>query len=328
VIPGRVFITWLPQSRRSQVLAASFRAEPIYFGYLSGKSNPLRLALRYLLMTLHTVGFILWRRPKLVFVMNQPVFLPLTVYWVSRLTGTRYVIDSHSGLFLKRQWNWSLPLVKYAYRHSLFSIVTNQKHRDLVASWGAKVEILGALLLEDEPITHFERPTNPSIAIIGSFASDEPTAEVLEACRRLAEVRFFMTGALKNAPPELIESAPPNVTFTDFIPRPSYAGMVQVMDAAMILVKNDDTMQRGAYEAMSWAIPIITSDWPLLRESFHRGTIFVDNTPGGIVRGVQQMLAEHDRFKQEIMLLRDERRRSWNEHIARINKFIESEVKN
>jgi hypothetical protein len=321
-VTDRIFITWLPFSQRSQTLAEAFEAEPIYFVYLAGKGNPLKIALRYLLMTLHTVGLILNRRPHLVFVMNQPVFLPLTVFLLSFVGGFKYAIDSHSGLFNKPRWSWSLPLMKYAYRRSLFSIVTNQVHADLVSSWGTRVEILGALLLGDEPVVPFRRSDRPCFVAIGTFAEDEPTAEILEACRLMPDVQFYITGALKNAPENLIKDAPDNVTFTDFQSRPNYVGLVQAMDGAIILVKHDNVMQRGAYEATSWRIPIITSDWPILRESFNQGAIFIHNTPAEIVKAVRELLSEGERFKREVTNLLEARRKSWHVQIKRISAFI------
>ncbi len=320
--PDSIFITWLPHTSRSQTLAESFGAKPVFFGYLAGKGNVLKVALRYVLMTLHTVAYVLVRRPRLVFVMNQPIFLPLVLFLLSRITGVRYVIDSHSGLFNKPQWKWSLPIMKYVYRASLFSIVTNESHRKLTEGWGTRVEVLGALSMGDEPVERFDRPAEPCIAVIGTFAEDEPMEEIIEASRNLPEVRFFITGALKNAPRRMVKSAPANVTFTDFIPRSRYVGLVQAMDAAMILVKNDNVMQRGAYEAMSWGIPIITSDWGVLRENFYRGAAFVDNTPGDIVRAVREVLGNLDHYKSEIAELRRERQESWDKTIASINAFI------
>lgn len=327
-MPGKrkLFLTWLPYSRRSHTLAESFGAEPVYFAYLAGKKNVPRAILRYIVMTLHTVWYILAHRPKLVFVMNQPIFLPLIIFLLSRLVRVNYVIDSHSGLFNKPQWNWSLPIMKYAYRHSLFSIVTNQHHRQLAESWGARVEVLGALSVKEEPVVPFDRPEGPCLVVIGTFAQDEPTEEVLEACRRLPEVRFFVTGALKNAPQRLIENAPVNVTFTDFQPRENYVGLVQSMNGAVILVKNDHVMQMGAYEAMSWAVPIITSDWGVLRENFYRGALWVDNSPEDILRAVGELLGNLEHYKAEIAELRRERREYWDNTIARINEYIEQAV--
>ncbi|MBU1881813.1 glycosyltransferase [bacterium] len=324
--PDRIFITWLPFSSRSQTLAENFGAEAVYFSYLAGNENAAKVILRYLVMTLHTFFYVLWRRPRVVFVMNQPVFLPLTLMFLSFLTGVKYVIDSHSGLFNKKQWMWSLPIMKYAYRYSLFSIVTNKNHKELTESWGAKVEVLGALTVPEEPVETFKRTAKKAIVVIGTFASDEPIAEVLEACRQLSDVRIYITGAMKKAPPGMIENAPENVTFTDFQPRPNYVGLVQAMDAAMILVTHDDVMQRGAYEAMSWSVPIITSDWPILRDSFTRGTIFVDNSAADIIRSVEELYAHLPEYKAEVNLLREERQLKWDNTIGRINDYIAAQL--
>ncbi len=319
----RVFITWLPYSRRSQTLAENFGAKPIFFGYLAGKHNIPKAVLRYTIMTIHTIGYVILMRPKVVFVINQPVFLPLILFALSQITGVKYVIDSHSGMFIKAQWKWSLPLMKYAYRHSLFSIVTNQSHKELTESWGAKIEVLGALSVDEVAVKPFSRPEDPAVVIIGSFASDEPTKEIIEACRKQPDIKFFMTGAIKNAPKELISNAPENLKFTDFLTLENYVGLVQSMDAAIILVTNDDVMQRGAYEAMSWAVPIITSDWKVLRDSFYRGAVFVDNTPDEIVCAVKEIISNLDEYKKEITALRLEHSQVWDKNIAGINAYIE-----
>ncbi|MCX6639768.1 MAG: glycosyltransferase [bacterium] len=323
---NRIFLTWLPFSSRSQTLALNFKAKPIYFSYLAGGKSLLRVGSRYLIMVLHTVFLILFRRPRLVFVMNQPVFLPLTVYLLSRFMRMKYVVDSHSGLFNKAQWSWSLPWMKTVYRKSLFSIVTNLEHRQLVESWGTRVEVLGALTVGEEPSVQFNRPKERCFVVIGTFADDEPIDEMISACSKLPEARFYITGAVKKAPQDLIAIAPGNVTFTDFQPRPNYVGLVKAMDAAIILVKYDNVMQRGAYEAMSWGVPIITSDWPILKESFYRGTIFVDNTPEGIATAIREIIDKSEFYKREIEALRLERQQNWDKNISRINRFIEGNL--
>jgi glycosyltransferase involved in cell wall biosynthesis len=258
--------------------------------------------------------------------MNQPIFSSMTIFMLSIFTDVKYVIDSHSGLFNKPQWKWSLPLMKYVYRNSLFSIVTNQTHKKLTESWGARIEVLGALSVGDEKVTPFDRPDEPCMVIIGSFAADEPAEEIIEACSSMPDVKFYMTGDLTNAPQELVNSAPENLVFTGYLKRSEYVGLVQAMDAAMILVTNDDVMQMGAYEAMSWAVPIITSDWAVLRENFFRGAVFVDNSPGDIIRAVHEVLDNLEEFRKEILALRKDRQKMWDEKIARINKYIEENI--
>ena len=70
------------------------------------------------------------------------------------------------------------------------------------------------------------------------------------------------------------------------------------------LTTRDNTMQRGACEALSLSRPIVTSDWPLLRSYFAQGTVHVDNTAAGIRSGIAQVLKDRERFETEIVGLR------------------------
>src|SRR5262249_54482479 len=88
------------------------------------------------------------------------------------------------------------------------------------------------------------------------------------------------------------------------------------------LTTDDNTMQRGACEAVSLGVPIITSNWPLLRSYFHLGTVHVDNTPEGIRAGVEQLRAEHARLQTEIRQLQDERRSEWRAKHAALAALI------
>jgi len=324
--PSRIYLSWVPYSCQSQTIAENLGAEPVYLGYLAGKKNVPKAILRYVLMTFHSIFLILWKRPKLVFVMNQPIFLPLTLFLLSKLIDVKYVVDSHSGLFNKLQWSWSLPIMKYVYRRSLFSITTNQDHSRLVESWGSQVEVLGAVIVPPEPVEPFKRSADPSLVVVGTFRQDEPIEEVIEASRRLPGVRFYVTGELKLAPRQLIKNAPNNVTFTDWLPRPQYVGLFKAMDGAISLVKKDNVMQMGAYEAMSWEVPIITSGWLVLRQNFSRGAIFVDNSVENIVQAVKELINRLDFYKAEITEMHKEYRVFWHKRVAEINSLIEKGI--
>ena len=56
--------------------------------------------------------------------------------------------------------------------------------------------------------------------------------------------------------------------------------------------------------------PLITSDWPLLRETFNRGTINVDNTVAGITAGIETALRNHRSLALEMKMLRLEEMRN------------------
>jgi hypothetical protein len=72
-------------------------------------------------------------------------------------------------------------------------------------------------------------------------------------------------------------------------------------------------MQRGACEAVWLGQPILTSDWPVLRQAFHAGTLHVDNTVAGIRAGVVQMQTRYPQLAHEVLQLQAERRQQWQQ---------------
>jgi glycosyltransferase involved in cell wall biosynthesis len=137
--------------------------------------------------------------------------------------------------------------------------------------------------------------------------------EILTAAREMPEIDFFITGNKKRARLEVLALASANTHFTDFLPQRSYYGLLGAADAVMCLTTRDNTMQRGACEALSLGKPIITSDTQLLRDYFDRGTVHVSNRREGIREGILKLKASYVRYQTEIEELRRERRNEWNE---------------
>ena len=75
----------------------------------------------------------------------------------------------------------------------------------------------------------------------------------------------------------------------------------------MSLTTHDHTMQRGGYEALALDKPLITSDWPVLRETFSAGTIYVDNSADAIAEAIMHARTEHLLLAAEMKCLRQER---------------------
>lgn len=321
----RIFLNWVEHCSRSETLAGIFDTDLFFVRYLQSKGL-LVTALRYCWALVHTTGLLLWRRPKLVFVMNQPVFLPMLVYCVSLVCRFQYVIDSHSGLFNKKKWIWAHPIMKLVCRRALFTIVTNAVHQQIVKNWGAKVEVLGTLLVPDHGAERKAIGHSKTLVVIGTFAEDEPTLEILRAASCCADVQFYMTGDFKRANQAIMKMRPENVRFTGFLERDEYITLVKSVDGAMILVTSDHTMQRGAYEAMSWGTPIITSDWSILRSAFPRGAVFVKNDCEDIARGVEGFFRKKEQLKLEMQELRQEKKRELDQRIREINTKLEQLV--
>jgi glycosyltransferase involved in cell wall biosynthesis len=118
------------------------------------------------------------------------------------------------------------------------------------------------------------------------------------------------------------KNAAANVHFTDFLPNDSYYALLDSAQSVICLTTRNHTMQRGACEALWKGKPIIISDWPLLREYFSNGTIYVDNSASGIAQGVALMKENYWHYQKGIRELQVSRRREWREKLTALEKLI------
>jgi glycosyltransferase involved in cell wall biosynthesis len=204
--------------------------------------------------------------------------------------------------------------------------VTNEHLAEMVKAWGGETFILA-----DIPTTFPEGKAFPlngkfSLAVINTFSPDEPVEAVLDTAATLPDVNFYITGDPIRAKKSYLLDHPDNVKFTGFLPDPEYLGLLRAVQAIVVLTTVNHTMQRGACEAVSLGKPIITSDWPLLRSYFNKGTVHVDNTCQGIQAGILQMQKERESLQKEIVLLQQERRVEWEEKFEALTNLIEEKL--
>ena len=318
----RIFLTWSPFASRSDLLAGSFNAKSYRISYLS-KKTLLHTVLRYCAASFHTLYILLSEKPKIVFLINQPVFLPIVVCIYCRIRRSHYILDSHSGLLNKRVWRTFVPLMKIIYRGCSLNIAHNEHDAQIYRSWGAKTAILGTEYYSHSDFKKLKLNTERNVVVIAVFGADEPIQEVLAAAAELSDVSFYITGPIQNARKLGITNHPPNVTLTGFLPRDEFVGLIMAADAAMVLVTTDNTMQMGAWEALSCQTPLIISNWPILRNTFPKGAIFVDNSKSGITNGVRAFFRNKDQLKREIVQLREEKLSVWKGEVDRVRNFID-----
>lgn len=307
----RVFVVWEPSNSRSATLAEQFGAECWYIHYLALK-RPWLAPLKYVLQTFRTWSELRRAKPDLVFVQNPPLFAPLAVWIYCAFAGTGFVMDSHTGVFLERKWRWLNPLHGFLARRARVSIVTNEHLAEIVHGWGGETFIFPDVPVEFPNAERVPERAEHFVTVVNSFSYDEPLAEVLAAARKLPQIDFAITGDLKRCPSAVLDAAPANVRFTGFVSRRDYVNMLYSSDAAVILTTENHTMQRGAYEAMSLGVPIITSDWPLLRETFFKGAQFTDNTAPSIIGSLEFLIDNKQSLKEEVADLKRQRRALWS----------------
>jgi glycosyltransferase involved in cell wall biosynthesis len=273
---------------------------------------------KYTYQAIATIVLLIRRRPQVIFVQSPPSFAPAIVWLVTRLLGGRFIIDAHSDAL--DTWVWTTPawLHRAVARGATATIVTNEHHRDLVERRGGR-----AIIIRDIPAT-FGSGATPALAdgfrvlAVNTFAPDEPVAELIAAADGLPGVSFYVTGDPNRPGFTMPSRVPDNVHFTGFVPDDVYYGLMRSSDAVLCLTTRDHTMQRGACEALSMGVPIVTSDTALLRAYFRKGTVHVRNERAAIRRGIERMITDHERLSAEIRDLQEAQRDEWEAALTRL----------
>jgi len=306
-----LFISWIAFSRRSQLISEKFALK--HFQIQALRHKYFLAPVRYILQTIRTLKILFHENPKIVFVQNPPIFAVIVVYFFSLLRDAKFIIDSHTGALLAPWWRWSIPLHSYLSRRALVTIVTNHYLAKMVNNWGAKSFILPDIPFDFPKCRTIKLIAKFNIAVINTFSPDEPIKEILKAASALPDFHFYITGDTVQAKREYLVNHPKNVEFTDFMPDEEYVGLLRAVQVIMVLTNDNYTMQRGACEALSIGKPIITSNWPVLREFFNKGTVYVKNTASGIKEGVIDAQKNLEKLRAEIFALKMEKLLDWDE---------------
>jgi glycosyltransferase involved in cell wall biosynthesis len=275
---------------------------------------------KYVIQSVRTLRLLARERPQAVHVQNPPCFCALVVACYCSLTGTRYVLDHHSAAFLP-VWDTFGMIQRLVVRRAAVNIVTSDHWAGIVRSWGGDAMVMYDAFRELPPGDEVELPPGRHAAFVGTFAFDEPLDAVFDAARELPHVQFHVTGDTTTAPAGLLERAPANVAFTGFRPYGEYLGLLRAVDVVMALTTRDHTLQGAGCEAVSLGTPLITSEWPYLREVF-ADMVFVAADGESIRAGLVDALDRRAELARTAVALREVRRSQWKEQLARLEEHM------
>ena len=156
-----------------------------------------------------------------------------------------------------------------------------------------------------------------NIAVISSFAYDEPLQAVLDAASQLPDTQFYITGDKTRLERKFVNQKLQNVTMTGLLEYDVYLDLLQKVDAIIDLTTDDKTMLSGAYEAVALEQPLIISDWMPLRRYFNKGTIYVKNSPNDIREAVMIAKSKKEELSTEMRSLRLEKIKEWDDKISK-----------
>jgi glycosyltransferase involved in cell wall biosynthesis len=317
------FIGWENYNRRSELLAQNLGAG-MHFVHWGKKGKILQAPMRYLVQSWQTWRVFRRERPEVVFVQNPPIFCALAAFLLSWWYDAEYIIDSHTGAFLMRRWRWSLRLHRLLSKRAAMTIVHNESQEEIVKGWGCRYCVLGVWLGDYPSGQTVSLDGHFRVAVISTFAEDEPLDVVFRAAHNLPTVDFYVTGDSKRLAPRLLAEKPGNCHLTGYLPNDQYMDLLQSVDAVMALTTRDHTLLSGACEAVSLRKPLITSDWPILREYFPFGTVHIPNTVEGIEDGVARARRDHKMLQQDILQLREQLWAQWRKKLSELSALLQN----
>ncbi len=314
-------VSWAPYSRMSDTFARELGGKLRCIHYLRSQSPP-HAPLKYPLQALRTFLLLFKERPAAVHVQTPPFVCGLVVYLYCRLSGAKFVLHYHSAVFA-RLWKWALPIQEYLARRAVTNIVTNQHWASIVRSWGARALVMVDPFLDLPQGEPFAVEPGFNVAFVSTFSGDEPVEAVVKAAELLPQVHFYITGDTRRKPASLFADVPSNVTFTGFLdPNRRYPGLLRAVDAVMVLTTRDYTLQLGGCEAVAVGKPLVTSDWPYLREVFPKGTVYVSAAPESIRDGVLAVRDRYGQLAREVADLRRDSRREWDTRLGQLKEMV------
>jgi glycosyltransferase involved in cell wall biosynthesis len=305
------YISWAESCSRSDHTARELggRSHMIYLPQFGSRASTILF--KYIGQWFRTARVLRAERPDAVFVMTPPLVAALPAFWYAWRHGARVVLDAHTAAFLHPRWRRLQWLQTMLCRAASSTIVHGDHMAETVRGMGGHAIVVPAVPIVYDELEPFPKPDAFTVAVVCSFNYDEPIAAILEAARRVPDVRFFLTGNPRHLATELQASLPENVALTGFLSTPAYGGLLSDADVVMCLTTRDHTMLRGAYEAIYQGTPVIVSDWPVLRRAFTSGAVHVNNTAEGIAAAVRAVQGSTPAYQAGAWALRARKQERW-----------------
>ena len=308
-----VYVSWASHCSRSDSTAALLNGQSYMVYDERWGSRYSTVVFKYVSQFLSTLKLLFAKKPTAVFVMTPPVIACIPVYLYVLLTGTRFVIDAHTGAFVDPRWKPFLFLHRFFSRRAAATIVTNEHLAALVRSWGAHPVVVTDVPIQFAEPVRFPLADGCNMTFVSSFTPDEPLEQFLHAAKSIPDVTFHVTGNPERASPAIHALRPDNVHFTGFLSAGEYTDLITNSDAVIALTKEDFTMQRGAYEAIYLGRPVIVTGFQVLRDSFFKGAVYTDNSIESIIEAVNEMRSRQSTLEAEASQLREHKHEVWND---------------
>lgn len=295
-------IAWTAFQRR-QVSMAQVAGFECVFLPIQAKGK-LSKAFGYLRNLVQTVAVLKRQRPPVVWVQlpQVPALWAALLYRALYSPGAKIVADCHNAQ-LRAPWS-RFPLALWSLCRADVILVHNEAMFEQAKAIGWPMNKVH--VLEDvPPVLNDVKPTGlarsqidapkPWVVFPGSFAADEPIAEVMEAARLSPDLTFIITGRPERAARNGhdISQIPSNMRLPGFLSIEVFDDLLREADVVLGLTREEGIQLSVCNEALGFRRPLVTSDTAILRQLFSEAAVLVSTSdPRSIADGCRDAIAE------------------------------------
>jgi len=316
------FVEWQPDCSRSVAIARRLGMRVIrhyrpFTGHLS-------LIYKYPYQFIRTIVDLFRFRPSAVICMSPPPLTAFPVWVYCKIFRRKFAIDAHTSAFIHPRWEKCPWIQQFFSRRAMATFVTNTYLKELVESAGGRALILPDAPTETAVVYTKKFAASFNVMFAPSYnGTDEPLGIVLEAAIRMPDVQFYFSGKLKGEAKELLAEKPANVHLLGFLARTQYVATMAGCDIVLALTTRNHTMQRAAYEAIYLGKPVVLSDWPVLRQNFPEGCIFIQNTAHELCGAVNQAWGQLLSLQVAALRMRRKKLDLWSQNAKLIYTLLQ-----
>lgn len=320
----KMWLTWHYQARTRNI-AQSLNV-PVYEYF-----NNDNLLSRHFLSSLWTIKILFTKSPnKIIIQCSFMLLLIVTIYKILRFNKVILIVDCHTKALRRRApgvLNYIfLPLKNLSFKFADLTIISNLGLVPDIKKLHNNFIILPDKIPEKK--IKLDRPFPLKYCVyISSFSVDEPFDEILEVSDIMKEdIKIFWTG---NYPQKVnnIKSRYPNIEFTGYISFDEYYNLIGNADCLLALTTEEDCLQSGAYEAISFEVPLVISDTKALRSFFQDAAIYTDHFPKKIAKAIMKAMDNSSNLKISMRELKKIRLQEFNSELSQISYLLKDNTK-
>jgi len=157
-----------------------------------------------------------------------------------------------------------------------------------------------------------------------TYSPDEPYHEVIRAAAQFeANLVVYISGKIPQKEQWLQHSIPKNVVLTGYLPEEEYVRLLHSVDVVIDLTTREDCLVCGAYESIAAERPLIVSDTKALREAFHLGTLYSNNTASDLVAQIKHATTFRETLQREMQELKTIHTKGRGEMLGAVENWLE-----